>query len=43
MNGERMERLIALILSSGAAEEEKTKRMEMVLKQYQLWAERQLS
>lgn len=40
MDGERAERLIKLILSTGADESEKTKRIEMVLKQYQLYEER---
>lgn len=42
MNAERVERLIELILKTSAPPEEQTKRIEMILKQYQLYAERKM-
>ena len=43
MNADRVERLITLILNSGADESEKTRRIEMILKQHELWANRRYS
>lgn len=40
MNSERVERLIELILKTSAPPKEQTKRIEMILKQHQLWSER---
>lgn len=39
MNAERVERLIELILKTPAPPKEQTKRIEMILKQYQLYQE----
>lgn len=40
MSADRLERLIALILSTTGDELEKTKRIEIVCAQYKAWAER---
>lgn len=42
MNADKVERLIELILKTSAPPEEQTKRIEIVLKQYQLWTERKM-
>lgn len=42
MNADKVKRLIELILKTSAPPEEQTKRIKIVLKQYQLWTERKM-